>query len=202
VIKIPISYTDFDGKKLCEEHYFHLSKAELIDLETGSGESMSARLEKAAKSGNGGQMMRMFTEIIRLSYGQRVDGSGSQFFKDPDLTKRFMGSLAFDQLLEDLILGDTNAIDFINGLMPSGLQELAAKVGGQTTDVPLPGLLEDQPDVKNSGLSNPMDETGQKVLPWAFREPNDKELMSMTHPQMQDVYRRRSSGWKPPADAA
>jgi hypothetical protein len=199
VIKLPITYKDFDGNSVTEEHYFHLSKSELIDLETGDGESLSAKLERVGKSGDGGQIMRAFKEIIAAAYGQRVDGSGSQFYKNPDLTAGFMGSLAFDQLLEDLLTNTTNAVDFVNGLMPSGLEELAAKVGAvQTKDVPLPGFG-DQPDIKLSGLSNPMDESGQEVLPWAFREPTDKELMGMTHPQMQDVYRRRSSGWKAPA---
>jgi len=198
MIKIPISYVDFDGKRLCEEHYFHLSKSEIIDMVAeNDGEDLVAKLERVGNSRDGALIMRTFREIIAAAYGQRVDGSSSQFYKDPDLTKRFLGSLAFDQLLEDLLTDTLNAVEFINGMMPSGLGELAAKVGGQSVqDVPLPF---DAQDIKDSGLSNPMGESGQNLLAWAFREPTEKELTSMTQPQLLDVMRRKNSGWKPPA---
>jgi hypothetical protein len=198
VIKIPISYTDFDGKKLCEEHYFHLSKSELIDMVgEGDGEDLVSKLERVGSSGNGALIMRTFREIIAASYGQRVDGSSSQFYKDPDLTKRFLGSLAFDQLLEDLLTDTLNAVEFINGMMPSGLGDLAAKVSGQPVqDVP---LLFNEQDVRDSGLDNPMDESGKKLLPWAFREPTPKEVSTMTHSQLLDVTKRKMTSWKPPA---
>lgn len=192
MIKIPITYEDFDGNTVTKDYYFHLSKSELIDLETGEGESLSAKLERVSKSNDGGLIMRTFKEIIAVAYGQRVDGSGSEFYKDPDLTKRFLGSLAFDQLLTDLLTDTTDAIKFVNGLMPSGLEELAAKVSEQQTkDVPLPVR-----DTKNSGLQDPFDEDGN-LLPWAFREPTSRELAAMSTQQLHDVYRRRGSGWSP-----
>jgi hypothetical protein len=198
MIKVPITYKNFDDEKVTEEHYFHLSKSELIDMVAESdGEDLVTKLERVGSSGDGALIMRTFREIIAAAYGQRVDGSGSQFYKDPDLTKRFLGSLAFDQLLENLLTETLNAIEFINGMMPSGLGDLAAKVGGQSVqDVPLPF---DAQDIKESGLSNPMDETGKHVLAWAFREPTEKELMGMTQPQLLDVMRRKTSDWKPPA---
>jgi hypothetical protein len=198
VIKIPITYKNFDDEKVTEEHYFHLSKSELIDMVAESdGEDLVTKLERVGSSDDGALIMRTFREIIAAAYGQRVDGSGSQFYKDPDLTKRFLGSLAFDQLLEDLLTNTLNAIEFINGMMPSGLGDLAAKVGGQSVqDVPLPFNVS---DVRESGLANPMDSTGKHVLAWAFREPTEKELTGMTQPQLLDVMRRKTSDWKPPA---
>jgi len=198
MIKVPITYTNFDDEKVTEEHYFHLSKSELLDMlaETG-GEDIVAKLERVGKSNDGGLIMRTFKEIIGAAYGQRVDGSGSQFYKDPDLTKKFLSSLAFDQLLVDLVTNAVSAAAFIEGLMPSGLDQLAAAAAANnTTDVPLPF---DAQDLKESGLANPMDPTGQKALAWAFREPTEKELTGMSQPELLDVMRRKNSDWKPPA---
>ena len=198
MIKVPITYTDFDDKVVTEEHYFHLSKSELLDmLGSNEDEDIVAKLERVGKSNDGALIMKTFKEIIGAAYGQRVDGSGSQFYKDPDLTRKFLGSLAFDQLLVDLVTNAVSASAFIEGLMPSGLDKLAAAVSDRaTTDVPLPF---DAQDLQESGLSNPMDATGKNVLAWAFREPTEKELTGMTQPQLLDVMRRKTSGWKPPA---
>lgn len=203
MIKLPIKYEDFDGNEVTEDHYFHLSKSELIKLESGDGEPISVKLERAGKSGDGGQIMRVMSEVIELSYGQRVDGSGSQFYKDPDLTKLFMGSLAFDQLLTDLLTDATDAVTFVNGLMPSGLAELAAKVsqqGGVDNQKPVQVTPDNlQAAQQLSGLENPFDAVTGEILPWAYREPTSKELTSMPPHQMRAVYARKASDWKPPA---
>jgi hypothetical protein len=196
MIKVPITYEDFDNNTVTEDHYFHLSKSELIDMQmVSTGEALTDKLIRVGNSKNGAEIMTTFKEIIAAAYGQRVAGSGSEFFKDADLTERFMGSLAFDQLITNLLTDAVTAAEFVNGLLPKGLSELAAA----TTDVPLPGI-DGQPDIQHTGLSVPVDGEGA-LLPWAFREPTHKELAAMTHPQMQDVYRRRSNNWKPPVPA-
>lgn len=195
MIKIPITYKNFDNEDVTEEHYFHLSKTELIDMvSSNEGEDIVAKLERVGKSGDGGLIMKTFREIIAAAYGQRVDGSSSQFFKDPDLTAKFLSSLAFDQLFMDLITNTTSAAAFVNGIMPSGLDKLTeataanAKPAGETRH-----SADDE-----SGLENPRDKDN-KILPWAFREPTRREISAMTRAQMADVMNRKNSDWKPPA---
>lgn len=50
---------------------------------------------------------------------------------------------------------------------------------------------------ERSGLQHPRNGRGN-LVPWAFREPNSTELISMNSEQMADVYSRKSSGWSPP----
>lgn len=203
MIRVPITYINFDQQEVTEEHYFHLSKSELLDmLADSSGEDIVAKLERVGKSNDGALIMKTFKEIIGAAYGQRVDGSGSEFYKDPDLTRRFLGSLAFDQLLVDLVTNAVSAAAFINGLMPSGLDKLAAAATeNQATDVPLPGGRtgeETNAIVVRSGLANPFDSAGD-VVPWAFREPTHQELSNMNATQLQQVYKRKNDNWKAPA---
>ena len=116
-----------------------------------------------------------------------------------------MGGLAFDALLTELLLDPSGAADFISGIIPKDLAKFSAQVEAQnrpTADVALPGLppqADGSAGVIPSGLANPLDKEGV-VLPWAFREPTSKEMQNMTQPQLLEVYARKSSGWKAPAD--
>ena len=201
MIKQSITYENFDGETVTEDHYFHLSKSELIDMELAEDGGMSAKLQRITASNNRAEIMQIFKQIVGASYGQRVDGSGSEFYKTPEISAAFMGSLAFDAFLTTLLTDVSVAVRFVNGIIPKDLQATAevkaalAATGQPTTDVPLPGLG-GQSNLEVSGLRNPLDVDGS-VLPWAFREPTEKEIMAMNTQQMGDVYKRKASGWTP-----
>jgi hypothetical protein len=199
LIKQVITFKDFDDQEITEVHYFHLSKSELIDMELAEEGGLAAKLQVIGKSGNGAVIMSEFRKIIAAAYGQRVDGSSSKFYKSPQLTDEFMGSLAFDALFTMLLTDVKSASDFINGLMPADLMQLAqVAAASQTADVPAIDKTGVSPeDLAESGLRSPLDENG-KVLPWAFREPTATEQMKMTREQLGEVYQRKTRGWKPP----
>lgn len=204
MIKVPITYKDFDGKEVTEDHYFHLSKNELLEwVSENQGEDLAQKLERVGLSGDGALIMRTFRDIIARSYGERVDGDSAAFYKDDKKTNRFMSSLAFDQLFEDLILNSTSAAAFVNGLMPAGLEKMAAAAEKAAKEAKPPTQV--TPDNLEtaqmlSGLPNPYDVSGE-ILPWAYREPTEKELMQMPNHQMQEVYARKTSSWTPPPAA-
>ena len=201
MIKQSITFEDFDGNTVTEDHYFHLSKSELIDMQIGD-DSLSDRLQAIGTNAKGADIIKAFKEIIEASYGQRVPGSGSQFFKSEKISSEFMSSLAFDAFLTTLLTDPQAAINFINGVMPKDLmataevQQAVAEARSTPMNVAVP-VGPGDPDVGTSGLANSFDAEG-KTLPWAFREPTQAELTSMHPLQMQDVYRRKASGWTPP----
>jgi hypothetical protein len=201
MIKVPITYTNFDGKEVTEDHYFHLSKNELLEwVSENQGEDLAQKLQRVGLSGDGALIMRTFRDIIARSYGERVDGDSSAFYKDDKKTNRFMSSLAFDQLFEDLILNSTSAAAFVNGLMPAGLEKMAAAAEKAAKSAKQPMQVAPGNVQTLSGLPNPYDASGE-ILPWAYREPTEKELMLMPNHQMQEVYARKASNWTPPPAA-
>lgn len=223
MIKVPITYTDFDDKEVTEEQYFHLSKSELIDwVSENNGEDVVVMLERVGKSGDGALIMKTFREIIRRAHGQRVPGSGGEFWKDKDFTDKFMGSLAFDQLFMNLITNQVSAAEFVNGIMPADLDKLAEaakaanadqKTAGDESFLPAGTLASQSPNGINrvhpsaahkeffdsSGLNEPYNGKGLP-LPWSHREPTDEELTKMHPDQLRDAFRRKSSNWAPPAE--
>ncbi|MGG6494729.1 UNVERIFIED_CONTAM: hypothetical protein NY603_17485, partial [Bacteroidetes bacterium 56_B9] len=73
----------FTGASVTEDHYFHISKADLLEMEmeehkdeykTKSGETvtgMQAKLQRIVDSEDGKAIMAEFKDIIRRSYGKK-----------------------------------------------------------------------------------------------------------------------------------
>jgi|SRR5690349_77658 len=202
MIKKTITYTDFDDNQVTEDHYFHLSKAELLDM-LAAEDDIVTRLQRIATSNNGALIMRTFREFIEAAYGERVDNDPRKFYKSAEKTEEFMKSPAFDELLTELVTSEKAAAEFVNGLMPKGLDKLAEASGQQKTEVVklpfvIPTGLEGMglDEIKRAtGLDNPVD--GDTMVPWALREPTNKELASMNAEQMREVYARKNRGWIP-----
>lgn len=246
MIKQSIVFEDFDGKEVTEDHYFHLSKAELIEMELTEEGGMVKKLETIVKSGDAKKIIATFKEIISASYGQRDPVNATKFVKSAKISEEFMGSLAFDAFFSQLMTDPVFASSFVNGVVPKDLAAIAAaaeKKSGQIkvelpkdprkplTDpaeikaaleagvkaeieaeirIPDPNGLDvgtggtwpaggdlEAEMTKKSGLDNPFDVDGG-VLPWALREPTERELMTMNMGHMHAVYRRKTSGWTPP----
>lgn len=205
MIKQEIEYEDFDGVKHVETHYFHLSKKKLMSL-TAQGADFQEKLERVGKSANGAEIMQTFTEIVGHAYGERIEGDASAFRQSPEISARFLDSLAFEAFLMKLITDVNFAVNFVNGILPKDLLELAAKAENTHNPVvtPHPDGSVDIGDrkftreefVRASGLKNPYDSTGGP-LPWALREPTKDEQNYMNQQQLIDVFSRKSSGWIP-----
>ena len=208
MIKKDITFEDFDGNSVTETHYFHLTKQELLSLEMNEDGGLGTKLEEVIKSGNGAEIIKTFRWIVGEAYGQRDPANPVKFFKSKKLTEDFLGSLAFDKLFSELMSDEMACAEFVNGIVPKDLASTPEMIQAMTdAGLPAPRTLTDVkldsvsigpiPD-SASGLSSPRDHKGE-LLPWAFRHPTDKELTTMTRPQLLEAMRRKSSStWKPP----
>jgi hypothetical protein len=200
MIKKELRFEDFDGNLVVETHYFHLSKSELIDMEMSAEEGMSDKYMKLLNAGNAGEIISAFKDIISRAYGQRVPGNGVAFNKSPQISENFMNSPAFDALFTELMTSETAAGDFVSGLIPNDLAAQGAAEAkrvskGISSAAGSPSSLQDQED-ELSGLSHPRN-ANYELLPWAFRDPTQKEQMGMSREQLVDVMHRIASGWEP-----
>lgn len=139
MLKKTIKYTDFNDDEVEEDYYFHLSKAELVELEMsvdgGLSESLKKLVTAASEEGDseeevtetGRRIVAEFKKIILGSYGQR-SGDGKRFIKNQELRDEFESSEAYSTLFMELMTDMDAAIEFINGIIPKGLAEEAAKV--------------------------------------------------------------------------
>jgi hypothetical protein len=127
LLKKTITYNDFNGDEVSEDHFFHLSKAELIELEMSHQGGLSEALQRIVAAEDGKAIIAEFKNIILMSYGQRSP-DGKRFVKTQQLREEFESSEAYSTLFVELVTNVDSAIEFVNGVVPQGMADEAAKV--------------------------------------------------------------------------
>lgn len=128
-----ISYTDFFGNKREDEFCFNLNKAEVIKWLTTTGDyTLDKVLQKVAKERNGKQIIEIFEEMLKMSYG-KPSLDGIKFEKSDEIWDDFYRSNAYSKLFTELVTDGAKAADFISKIIP---KELAEEVDKAIRDNP------------------------------------------------------------------
>lgn len=153
MLKKTIKYTNpFTDEEVSEEHYFHISKADLVQMEMEEhgarykkdGQEltgMQAKLQRIIDSQDGRAIMGELRDIIRRSHGRK---DGDRFIKTATTWEEFSSTEAYSQLVFDLCTDAVAAAEFMNGIIPNNLEQIAAEVraiaekeeGEEPTSVP------------------------------------------------------------------
>lgn len=129
MLKKTISYVDYNGVKREENYYFNLSKAELLEMETGTVGTFTETVSKIIAAKDQPALVKLFKDMILKAYGEKTpDG---RFEKSEEITNKFVSSAAYSELYMELATNDGAAAEFVKGVMPSDLQEEAAKLAAQ-----------------------------------------------------------------------
>lgn len=142
MIKKTFTYENFAGENVTRDFYFHLSKADFVELALGG--DWEERMRKAIKDQDRQVIYQEFKRLISMAIGQRSE-NGEDFHKPEAFRDAFMNSGAFDELITELFTSEDMGTNFIKGCLPSSMQtdlqkELdkvaAGKTEGPFTDVP------------------------------------------------------------------
>jgi len=115
MIKKVIKFQDWDGKDVEKEAWFHLNKAELIDLQMETDGGFDKYLKRITETNDSKELYATFKKIVLMAYGVR-DEYG--FRKDEKATAAFASSEAFGELIMELLSDADKAAAFINGIIP------------------------------------------------------------------------------------
>lgn len=129
MLKKTITYEDFNGDTVSEDFFFHLSKAELVELEMSHKEGLSEALQRIVAAEDNKSIVAEFKNIILTAYGKRSD-DGKRFIKSQELRDEFQSTEAYSTLFMELVTETDKAVEFINGIIPAGMSDEAAKVTG------------------------------------------------------------------------
>jgi hypothetical protein len=151
VLKKTIEYEDFNGDKVSEDFFFHLSKAELVEMEVSHADGLSESLKRIIAAEDGAQIIKEFKGIILGAYGQRSE-DGKRFVKNARIREEFESSEAYSTLFMELVTNADSAVEFINGIVPKDLPEEAAKITSAELTV-----VEDEPRVVSKKEIREMD---------------------------------------------
>lgn len=117
-----ISYVDYDGNEREEEHYFNLTKSELMEMELTTSGGMEQMIRGIISAQDNGKIVQIFKNIILKSYGIKSP-DGKRFIKSPEITEEFTQTGAYDVLFMELATDADKAAEFINGIIPQDLQK-------------------------------------------------------------------------------
>lgn len=134
MLKKTITYEDFNGETVSEDFFFHLSKAELVELELSHKGGLAESIQKIIDAEDGKQIIAEFKNIILGAYGKRSD-DGKRFIKNQALREEFESTEAYSVLFMEVVTETDKAIEFVNGIVPKGLKEEAAKITGADLSV-------------------------------------------------------------------
>lgn len=120
MLKKTVSYTDFNNESQTDVIYFNLNKAELGKLQMKMNgkflDHIQLLLEKKQIEG----VYNFFYDIVLDSYGER-DASGKKFIKSHAMREDFENSIAFSEVLMNVISSPESMSTFIRGILPTGM---------------------------------------------------------------------------------
>jgi hypothetical protein len=135
LLKKTIEYEDFNGDIVVEDHYFHLTKADLIEMEMSHRGGLHEYLQKIVADEDGSTIIAEFKNLILMAYGKRSE-DGKRFIKTQQMRDEFLSSEAYSQLFMELCTNATAAAEFVNGIVPAGLDADMAKLAAPSMPIP------------------------------------------------------------------
>lgn len=140
MLKKTIVYENpFTKQMVSEEHYFHISKADLIEMqmenlnepevinpETGQKlEGYPAMLQRIVNDRDGKEILVVVKDMVRRAYGKKM---GDRFIRSPEIWEEFISTEAWSQLYFELCTDAVAQADFMNGIFPSDMMDEANKL--------------------------------------------------------------------------
>ncbi len=126
MIKRTITYEDFNGNPQSDEAHFHLSKSELIEMEVEYDGGFIQHVQSIIDANNQKELIGHFKKLILSSYGIKSP-DGKVFQKSDELREKFANSAAYSTLFMELATDEGSAAAFINGVIPTDLQQEAVQ---------------------------------------------------------------------------
>lgn len=112
-----ISYEDWNGEERTEDFRFNLTRSELVEIEADTEGGIENYIKEIGDKLDAKKIMAFMKMIIAKSYGEK-SLDGKRFIKDPEISKAFMETPAYDQLFMELVTDADAAATFISKIIP------------------------------------------------------------------------------------
>lgn len=118
MLKKTFTYTDYNGVERTEDHYFNLSKAELMEMELSTTGGLAEMINKIVAAQDAPAIVKVFKDLVLKAYGQKSP-DGRRFIKSKELADEFSQTEAYSQLFMELATNAEAAAQFVNGIVPA-----------------------------------------------------------------------------------
>ena len=118
MLKKKITYTDYNGIERTEDHYFNLTKAEIMELELGTAGGFAEMIQRIVDAQDAPSIIKVFKDLILKAYGEKSP-DGKRFIKSKEISDAFSQTEAYSQLFMELATDADAAAEFVNGIVPN-----------------------------------------------------------------------------------
>ena len=118
MLKKTFTYVDYNGVERTEDHYFNLSKAELMEMELSTTGGLAEMINKIVAAQDAPALVKVFKDLVLKAYGQK-SADGRRFIKSQELVDEFAQTEAYSQLFMELATDADAAAKFVNGIVPA-----------------------------------------------------------------------------------
>lgn len=121
MLKKTITYEDYNGETRTEDFYFGLNEAELMKKNLRTPGGLEEVINRMMQTKDGSAIIDLFDEVVMQSYGVKAP-DGRRFIKSEELSKEFMQTEAYNQLVLELFKGGEEKVAaFVEGILPNKL---------------------------------------------------------------------------------
>lgn len=120
MLKKTITYTDYNGTERTEDHYFNITKAELMEMEMSTTGGLAEMIQRIVAAQDAPAIIKIFKDLILSAYGQKSP-DGKRFIKSQELRDEFAQTEAYSQLFMELAMDADAAAKFIAGIIPKDI---------------------------------------------------------------------------------
>ena len=117
-----VKYTDYNGNERTETLNFHLTKAEIAEMELSMPGGMSVTIQRIIEAQDTKELIAIFKDLLLKSYGVKSP-DGRRFIKNDELREEFSQTEAYSEMFMELATDAKAASDFVNGIIPADMQE-------------------------------------------------------------------------------
>lgn len=125
MLKKTITYKDYNGVERTENHYFNLTKAEVMEMEMSTTGGLAEKIQKIVDAKDTPSIIKVFKELILKAYGVKSD-DGKRFIKSEQISTEFAQTEAYSILFMELATNADEAAKFVNGIVPADLNKQVA----------------------------------------------------------------------------
>lgn len=122
MLKETIKYTDYNGVEREEDHYFNLSKAEVMEMQMSTTGGLVEMIQRIIKAQDSKEIIKLFKDLVLKAYGEK-SADGKRFIKSEELATAFSQTEAYSTLFMELATDADRASKFFEGILPKDLIE-------------------------------------------------------------------------------
>lgn len=120
MLKKEISYTDYNGEKQTDVCYFNMNKAELGRMQVKMDGKYLDYLKSLIEKKRIEALYDFFYNLVLDAYGEKSE-DGKRFVKNASMRSDFENSVAFSEILIDIIGDADKMASFTRSILPADM---------------------------------------------------------------------------------